>query len=197
MSAYVVPIKDKEKIEQIKSLLIQKNYRDYVIFTLAINYGRRITDILEMRVSDVRDENGFIRKHFSVCENKTGKSIQIAVNQEVKEMLLLYCRDKLDGEWLFPSKKKNSKSYACDCMRQIPVGRVQVWDAISSAAEECGVENVGTHSLRKTFGYHLYKQTGDIALVQKIFGHRTQLDTLRYIGLEQEYIDEATTALVL
>lgn len=197
MSQYVYPIKSKEKIEEIKRVLMQDNYRNYVIFTLAINYGRRITDILEMKVSDVRDKEGFIHKHFNVAENKTGKSIQIAVNEEVKEMLLLYSRDKLDDEWLFPSRRSDSKKYAPDCLGQVPIGRIQVWETISQTAEACGVAHIGTHSLRKTFGYHLYKQTGDIALVQKIFGHRTQLDTLRYIGMEQEYLDEATLSLVL
>lgn len=196
MSKYVCPIKSKAQIEQIKQELLNSNYRDYVIFCLAINYGRRITDILEMRVSDVRDDNGLIRSHFAVTENKTGKSIQIAVNEETKQMLLKYCRNKADEEWLFPSKKKSS-AYQPDCFNQTPIDRVQCWRAIKKAAEKCGIPEIGTHSLRKTFGYWLYKSTGDIALVQKIFGHHTQLDTLRYIGMEQEYIDSATSTLVL
>lgn len=188
---YVPPIKDKNQIEQMKAALLSQSYRNYVIFTLAINYGRRISDILEMRVSDVRG-----REYFSVREDKTGKKIPIKVNKEVTEMLEKYCQDMADDEWLFPSKKRSAE-YPADSMGHTPISRIQVWRDLKEAASECGIDYIGTHSLRKTFGYWLYKSTNDIALVQKIFGHRTQLDTLRYIGMEQEYIDNATASLVL
>lgn len=188
---YVPPIKDKSKIEQMKQALIAQSYRNYVIFTLAINYGRRITDILEMRVSDVQG-----KEYFNVTEDKTGKKIPIKVNSDIKTMLNNYCESKASDEWLFPSKKC-SKRYEQDSKGHTPIDRVQFWRDLNTAAEQCGIGEIGTHSLRKTFGYWLYKSTGDIALVQKIFGHRTQIDTLRYIGMEQEYIDSATSALRL
>lgn len=188
---YVPPIKDKTQIEQMKAALLSQSYRNYVIFTLAINYGRRISDILEMRVSDVRG-----REYFSVREDKTGKKIPIKVNSEVTEMLEKYCSDMADDQYLFPSKKRSSE-YPADSMGHTPISRIQVWRDLKEAAAECGIDYIGTHSLRKTFGYWLYKKTNDLALVQKIFGHRTQLDTLRYIGMEQEYIDSATSALIL
>lgn len=188
---YVPPIKDKAKIEQMKAALLNQSYRNYVIFTLAINYGRRISDILEMKVSDVRD-----KEYLTVDESKTGKKIPIKVNREVRTMLEKYCDGKNSDEWLFPSKKP-AKEYTQDSRGHTPISRIQVWRDLKEAADECGIEEIGTHSLRKTFGYWLYKSTNDIALVQKIFGHRTQLDTLRYIGMEQEYIDSATVNLIL
>lgn len=188
---YVPPIKDKSKIEQIKQALIAQNYRNYVIFTLAVNYGRRITDILEMRVSDVRG-----KEYFTVIEDKTGKKIPIKVNEDVRKMLDSYCSGRNDDEWLFQSRKR-SVSYSADSTGKTPLDRIQVWRDLKAAAQKCGIEDIGTHSLRKTFGYWLYKSTNDIALVQKVLGHRSQMDTLRYIGMEQDYIDSATTALCL
>jgi len=47
-------------------------------------------------------------------------------------------------------------------------------------------ENVGTHTLRKTFGYHFYKQTKDVAMLQNILNHSVQNITLRYIGITQD-----------
>ena len=188
---YVPPIKEKSKIEQMKQVLIAQNYRNYVIFTLAINYGRRITDILEMHVSDVRG-----KEYFNIIEDKTGKKIPIKVNDELKRMLESYCSGRNDDEWLFQSKKC-SAAYSTDSKGKTPLGRIQVWRDLKTAAEKCGIKEIGTHSLRKTFGYWLYKSTNDIALVQKVLGHRSPMDTLRYIGMEQEYIDSATTALCL
>ena len=50
-------------------------------------------------------------------------------------------------------------------------------------------ENVGTHTLRKTFGYHFYKQTKDVAMLQNILNHSVQNITLRYIGITQDMIE--------
>ena len=58
-------------------------------------------------------------------------------------------------------------------------------------------ENIGTHSMRKTFGYHHYKQFKDVALLQKIFNHSSQQITLRYIGIEQDQIDYSYNNFVL
>lgn len=43
------------------------------------------------------------------------------------------------------------------------------------AADYVGLDDIGTHTMRKTFGYHLYKKTGDVALLQKILNHSIQL----------------------
>ena len=49
--------------------------------------------------------------------------------------------------------------------------------------------NVGTHTMRKTFGYHHYKQFNDVALLQKIFNHSSPSITMRYVGIAQEELD--------
>ena len=123
---YVVCNATKYKIEQLKAALLGQSYRNYVIFTLAINYGRRISDILEMRVSDVRG-----KEYFSVREDKTGKKIPIKVNREVTEMLESYCKDMADDQWLFPSKKRSSE-YPADSMGDTPIIilRITVWKNI-------------------------------------------------------------------
>lgn len=55
------------------------------------------------------------------------------------------------------------------------------------------LESIGTHSMRKTFGYHYYKGTKDVATLQKIFNHSSEAITLKYIGITQDSIDEAMT----
>ena len=57
--------------------------------------------------------------------------------------------------------------------------------------------NVGTHTMRKTFGYHHYQKFKDVAILQKIFNHSSPQVTLRYIGIEQDQIDESYTNFVL
>lgn len=59
------------------------------------------------------------------------------------------------------------------------------------AAEHVGLDDIGTHMLRKTFGYHFYKQTKDVAMLQEIFNHSDQRTTLRYIGINQDAMNNA------
>ena len=53
-----------------------------------------------------------------------------------------------------------------------------------------GLESVGTHSLRKTFGYHHYQKHKDVALLQELFNHSAPSVTLDYIGVNQDLMDE-------
>jgi integrase len=59
----VEPIKDIEKIEEIKDVLLEKSYRNYMIFLVGINTGLRIGDLLKLKVEDVRN-----RKHIYIKE---------------------------------------------------------------------------------------------------------------------------------
>ena len=62
---------------------------------------------------------------------------------------------------------------------------------LKAAGDRFGLESIGTHTLRKTFGYHFYKQTGDIVTLQQIFNHTHPSVTLKYIGINQESINKA------
>ena len=69
---------------------------------------------------------------------------------------------------------------------------------IKNACEEVGLEEkIGTHSMRKTFGYHHYQQFKDIVILQKIFNHSSPQITLRYIGVEQDQIDDSYNNFIL
>lgn len=60
-------------------------------------------------------------------------------------------------------------------------------EAVNTLNLEVGA--IGTHTMRKTFGYHHYKKFNDIALLQRILNHSSPAITLRYIGISQEEID--------
>ena len=62
---------------------------------------------------------------------------------------------------------------------------------------ECGLprggvkERIGCHTTRKTFGYHFYKQYHDLVKLQRILGHSSTRDTLVYIGMIDDEVDES------
>ena len=70
--------------------------------------------------------------------------------------------------------------------------RTAAYRIINKACKSIGIEGlIGTHTLRKTFGYHHYQKFKDVVILQKIFNHSTPEVTLRYIGIEEDEIFES------
>ena len=172
----VEPIRDIEVVLDIADYLKERNRRDYVMFMFGIYSGLRICDILQFRVRDVRDKD-----HISRREKKTQKEKRFPINRELKKILNEYIADKKDYEFLFKNPHEPNKA----------ITRQQAYNILSDAGKQFGLDSIGTHTLRKTFGYHLYKQTNDAALLMDIFNHSDIHITLRYIGVNQDCKDKA------
>ncbi len=177
----VEPIKNINKVQQILRYAKQNNERDYVMLELGFHTGLRISDILKLKVGDVQDKKRNIRKYLILREGKTNKFKRIKLNQEVRDCLKHYCNDKEPFDYLIKSRENRNK----------PITRQRAYQIIVEIGGMLGIEGLGCHSLRKTFGYLYYKKTKDIALLQKLFNHSSQLITLRYIGVEQQALDKA------
>lgn len=105
------------------------------------------------------------------------------MNPQLFKQVKEYIHGKNDDDYLFPSLRNPKK----------PLDRHQAYRIINQAARACGVtERIGTHTLRKTYGYHFYKRYGDVAMLQEIFNHSSPSITLRYIGIHQDEIDKFT-----
>lgn len=179
---FVEPIRDKGKIESVKTILKKQGMRNFVLFLLGINSGLRISDILKLKVSDV------LRKQYiDIKEQKTNKNRRFPITESFRDELFEYIVGKEPDEWLFPSQR----GYKA-------ITRIQAYRIINQACQKAGItEKIGTHTLRKTFGYHFYKKTKDIALLQSIFNHSAPSVTLRYIGINQDIIDKNLNAFGL
>ena len=170
----VQPIKDKELLQEIKEWLKRTSYRNYILFLIGIHTGLRISDILALRVKDVQGWDIFIR------EKKTNKIKEVKMPPELKKSIREYVKDKPKNEFLIKSRVGKNK----------PISRGMAYVILNEIAEEFGLERIGTHSLRKTYGYQHYKTFNDIAATQKALNHTAQKETMRYIGIEQEDLNE-------
>jgi integrase len=144
----VEPIRDPGKIAEIKRVLEQKRKRDELLFVMGINMALRIGDLLSLSIGDVLDDKGQILRTIHLREQKTGKLKRLPINTSVKNALTNYLMERAGcgpAEPLFLSQKGGRLS------------RSQAWRILKEAGETVGLKNIGTHSLRKTFGYHVYK----------------------------------------
>lgn len=169
---YVEAIREKEKIRKIKNLLLEQSKRDYLLFVLGINTGIRVSELLAIKVKDVLDPiNGI--KDFYEHENTS-----VYLNDRVKSALKMYFTHyKLEeDDYLFKSKK------GCK-----PITRQQAYRIINKSAKEAGVKgNIGTHTMRKTFGYHAYKKGVAISILQRMYKHSNASQTYQYLGIDKE-----------
>ena len=179
----VDPIRKKTDIEKIKSVLLKMSYRDYLFFEVGINTGLRISDILKLKVSDVRG-----KYYIELKEQKTGKLKKFRLNSILKAELENYIMTENDDNYVFESFRTSGN----------PLERTRAYRILNQAAKIAKLNmKIGTHTMRKTFGFHFYQQTKDIALLQVLFNHSSPSITLRYIGINQNILDRAMEKFVL
>ena len=177
---FVEPIRDRKKIEAMKKVLRGSSLRDHVLFTLGINSGLRVSDLLKLKVSDVLDEKGRVKDRITVREKKTGKTKTFPFSDTVIKALKEYLLGTLPDMALFPSRKGGG-----------PITRQQAYRIVNDAAKTVGIKDkIGTHTLRKTFGYHAYIAGVDVTRIQSLLNHASPKETLRYIGITQDELDD-------
>ena len=179
----VEPIRDTRKIEAMKKMLAGSK-RDSLLFVMGINTALRVSDLLSLTVGDVWG-SGKPRHAVKLKEKKTGKIKEFPLNQAIIKELKMYLKERFRGDTPAPDKPLfvSQKGGAA-------LGRRQAWRILSDAGRSIGLESIGTHTLRKTFGYHVFQRSGgNLALVQKLLNHSSSGDTLRYIGLDKEEMD--------
>lgn len=183
----VLAIKSLNDIAKIKTYLKKKNERDYTLFVLGINIGLRASDLLALKVKDIYTKDGKVKEELTVREKKTDKHRDLFLNESASSVLNSYytvANFESDEEYIFQSRKGNNQPIEVRSLNRL----VKEW------CEECRLKgNYGTHSLRKTFGYHLYNNNAAnpfiLPYLMKIFNHSSQTVTLRYIGIEKEDIN--------
>ena len=171
----------KREIEAVhKSQPIQKQIkvRNLILIYLGFNVGLRISDLVRIKVKHIQDGIIVLR------EKKTRKIQQIPLSSDViRTITKLYIKEfNLDSDaYLFKSRKDYNK----------PISRQNAYTIIQTIATALKWKfPVGTHTLRKTFGYQYYKETNNIVALQKMFNHAKSEITLIYIGMIQEEINK-------
>lgn len=198
----VEPIRDLETLWEFEDKMKEYGEREHMIFLFGVYTGLRISDILKLKVKDVKN-----RGVITIKEQKTKKIKTFAINPIVQSELKKYLVNKDSNDFLFQSRQKrkevseaktfDSKGQRKDYRKKNNdvLTRQRVWQILKKVSKDLGVPNIGCHTLRKTFGYHYYTTKKDIVKLMKIFNHSQESITLRYIGYEQETINEAINSM--
>jgi integrase len=175
----VDPIRSPNDIEAIHRLL-RKKPRDQLLFTLGVNNGLRVCDLLKLTVGQIRDLKA--GQTIQIKESKTGKINVLAVNKKTYRTLQNYLKkiQPDDQAPLFPSQKGGGPLQTQRVQKMI-----KEW---TSAIKLKG--NYGAHTLRKTFGYIQRTVYGvPFEVLCKRYNHSSPAVTMRYLGIEDKEVN--------
>ena len=171
--------------------------RNKMLFLIGINISLRISDLVSLKWNFFLKDDGTFRDSYKIQPKKTkkyGKYVPLYFNDVVKNTITWYIEqypiEDFD-DYVFKSRQGNKA-----------VTEGFVWKILVDAAKEVGIEhNVGTHSLRKTFGYHVWHNAEDkekaLVLLMAIFNHSSIATTKKYIGIMDEEIENVFNDLNL
>lgn len=164
---WVAPIKDDETLQKFRDALRSVDDKYYILFEIGIGTGLQLQDILQFRVKDVRDKDKLI----AVIGTR-----QIEQSFPLKEELQAVISDFIDGrdddEYLITGYASTHK----------PLSREQAYRIFKQTGNRIGLKSIGTQTMRKTFAWRYYKETGDIQYIQNLLNHASPNITFRYIG---------------
>ena len=193
---FVEPIRDRKKITQIKNLLRgQKRYRYLLLFTVGVNSALRVSDLLKLQISDFVDGQGQVRSRFTLREEKRGKRNEVTINDSIEEALTEYLV-------AYPAITANPQNYVFFNSRREgfdkPIGRGQAHQFMKAICADVGLSgNYGTHTLRKTWGYHARLSGVPIELIMHKFNHNNLAYTKRYLGITDDELEAVVRKLNL
>ena len=188
------PITSTQKVLDVQDYLRYKNERDYVLFILGITTGYRAGDLVELRVRDIKE--ALRRLEFTIFEGKkmncknirerNRKPRTVEIRPKVGKILREYIKNKKDYEYVFQSRKGANNH----------IGVQAVSNILKEAAGYFGLYDITAHSMRKTYAYKIYINSGkDIVAVKELLGHSSIEETKKYLGLDKERYHEYSKAL--
>lgn len=185
----VQPIRDEELLKKCFEIArrhdAKKGKREFsweLLLAVGFSTSLRISDISRLRVKDVIGSD-----HVQIKAQKTGKTTNIFVNREARKRIEKLLRGRGRDEFVFLSREKDAETG-----RPRAISRQRAYQIINDICHKAGIEEkVGCHTLRKTFGYRYYKMTGDVVSLQRILCHSSRRETLIYIGVIQDEIDNS------
>lgn len=164
---WVSPIKDDTTLEKFKEGLREADDKYYIMFEIGVGTGLQLQDILQFRNRDVRDKD-----EITVTIGKKNTTRTFRIPEDLKKIIRDYTEGKDPDAYLVTGHASSPAA----------LSREQAYRVFKSVGKSVGINSIGAQTMRKTFAWRYYKETGDITYLQKLFNHASPSITYRYIG---------------
>lgn len=177
-----------QEIEQILSainLSSNEGIRNRAIIETLYSSGMRVTELTELRLSNLYTDVGFIR-----IIGKGNKERIVPVGQEALKYIQQYIehvRNHLDIE-------SGQENFLFLNRRGSKLSRVMIFNIVRDAAEKAGLtKKVSPHTFRHSFATHLVEGGANLRAVQDMLGHVSITTTEIYTHLDRDYLRQVIT----
>lgn len=181
MQQIVLPIKDDKTLKEVQTLLLRNKRvgrRNFTLFQVGKATLLRVSDVLNLKISDVYTATGQVKTTIYLHDQKTGKGNHVYLNPVKRELKIYYqwlIAQRIESVWLFPSTRDFSR-HLSDRM---------FYKVMSNIGKQLDLNYLGTHTMRKTGAYRIYQQSEyNIGLVMHLLNHSSASSTLSYLGLD-------------
>jgi integrase len=167
----------KSDIETMYTTLQRKYKPIYAdVWKVGCNLSLRISDLLDLKFSDLDLKN----RTLELTEQKTKKTKHIRLNNAVVELVQQRKEKHPSDVYLF--------QVDCNRAKNKPISRVSVGRVFKECAELLGIDNINTHSMRKSRGKAMFDDGLPVETIAKVLNHSSTSTTLRYLGITKEQI---------
>ena len=154
-------------MKQFGEVLKEVDYKYYIMFELGVGTGLQLQDILTFKNKDVTG-----KKEITVEIGTKNIKNTFKIPEELQKIITDFTKDKDPEAYLILGHNNSNK----------PVSREQAYRVLRSAGHKIGLNSIGAQTMRKTFAWNYYKETGDIYYLQNLFNHASPSITYRFIG---------------
>ncbi len=162
---WVAPIKDEDTLKRYEMELRELDEKYFIMFRLGVGTGLQVQELLKLSVKDVRGKDSIT---VYLGTKKVKRSYRF--EDDLKEAIDKYVEGKKDDDPLFLGHRNKA------------ISREQAYRAMKAAGQKLGLGSVGAQTMRKTFAWKYYKNTGDIAYLTHLLNHASPSVTFRFIG---------------
>lgn len=154
--------------------------RNKAIIEMLYGCGLRVSELVNLKRSDIFEENEFIR-----VVGKGNKERLIPIGTNAMKYLKIYLQDVRVH---IPVKKGFENSIFLN-RTGTSLSRVSVFTMIKALAKKTGLnKSISPHTFRHSFATHLIEGGADLRAVQEMLGHSSILTTEIYTHLDRDYL---------
>lgn len=176
---FKMPIPDVLSEEEMLALLqmpgeSSKSLRDRTILELLYATGLRVSELIQLKKSDVNLEGGFL-----IASGKRSKERVVPLGEFSRQAIKQYIeKEKPKGTFLFPNKRGEKLT------------RQTIWKLIRKYGNKMEKTHISPHTIRHTFATHLLEGGADLRSVQILLGHEDISTTQIYTHVDKKRLKE-------
>lgn len=182
---------DTLSYEEIEALLntidlsTPEGARNRAIIELLYSSGLRVSELINLKRTDVLEEIGFLR-----ILGKGNKERLVPIGSDALKYMNIYFKEIR----VHVTIKEGEENIVFLNRRGKRLTRVMIFTIVKTLAKEMGLsKNISPHTFRHSFATHLIEGGADLRAVQEMLGHESITTTEIYTHIDRDFLRQTIT----